>query len=854
MWFRLTCFLAAWVLLACSEEQSAGEAAARVDADAPDVAVAQDTGRVGPADAGLTDEGPVARPTPCATDEDCGLGAFCEAATCRLAPDTPVVTWQADGVTRAAAAAFEITPEYLEPWTDRAGPACPENRAGRFDGRVDQPPCTAPCADPCADTYEDANANGYFDAVWLGGPGGDRPASGVDNDNPPAGRVLVLARDDQLQVLVALDVFALESAQAHVLALRLAARLGVPPTSVTLLTTGVRSGPDAVGLSGPSLERFGRGADLRARLGGGLGLVGSLPMRSGVPDGLFDALALRAAAAVRQAADRLSPVRLRFGLAALPVAYDPPAGPVRLPDEDADGVANDAQDLAGWRSALSPLARDTALPGGPDPDLGVLALENAVTGAPLVVVGIWGAAPATRLDSTLLSADYPGRFRAIVERTYPGAVALWLAGPAADTLLAGEGAFIPEVDGAGQLLDAAGLPTDVLDAAAAAGDPTTALARLLVAQAVAVLAAAAPMPVHLEVGHQTVWLPLTNPRIGLAARLGLLPRLGDWLTGRAVSDAWASGTQAPACGGLGCLRHRLDRIDLGPLTLVTTPGALDLAFALGRPEASVAFGDERNLLDLDADGLPDAEDPELRLQLSGDGRETSVVVDGPANPQQFPAVVGLETDGVWLVGRAGGLGSLSTRTSVQNVFEGQLSPLLEATDLPATAAVDACLTWPCHGSITLGALAAQAWAAQPEVLADLPGAHELWLLEEPPVEEIAAWRIEDPTGGVRVQGDQGVLGPGRRAWLPEQDLPAQGVDRGDVLIVTTPDAVGFRLAIGGIVPVELRQHPNAGDTWRAAFPASGDRVYNAACDLLFGDACPHRRMGGEPIAGLPGRP
>ena len=74
--------------------------------------------------------------------------------------------------------------------------------------------------------------------------------------------------------------------------------------------------------------------------------------------------------------------------------------------------------------------------------------------------------------------------------------------------------------------------------------------------------------------------------------------------------------------------------------------------------------------------------------------------------------------------------------------------------------------------------------------------------------------------------------------------------------VVSPDGGPVRLPIGGVVPVELRQHPNAGDAWQADSPGAGDLVYNTACELLFADACPYRRALGpeDPGAGLPQRP
>ena len=80
--------------------------------------------------------------------------------------------------------------------------------------------------------------------------------------------------------------------------------------------------------------------------------------------------------------------------------------------------------------------------------------------------------------------------------------------------------------------------------------------------------------------------------------------LGDWVLGVVPTTGWAPAAEAPSCGGLGCLRYRVDRIQLaGNLALLTMPGAPLLAYAAGRPQSSMDFGDVRNLRDLDGDGV-----------------------------------------------------------------------------------------------------------------------------------------------------------------------------------------------------------------------------------------------------------
>ncbi len=792
-----------------------------------------------------------AAPEPaCTFDADCGERAYCdEAGRCLPAVDGPFVAPSEDGVTRAGAAPFDITPPEMERWEDRAGPECPENRPGRFDGRVDRPEPE----DPCVDRFDDTNGDGLFRAVWLGGGGPDRPARAVDNENPPAGRVLVFARDELLYLLVTLDVAAVDAARLRTLTSALRDRLGLPEERIAVHATGSRSGPDAVGLAGPSLPLTPLGGALAARIGQELPLLSSLPAESGTDEAWWAEVARRCAAAARLAGSRLVPVRIRVSSAPLPgEEVDWEGGPLTL-DLDGDGAANRTADLAGFRDREALLARDSAIPPHVDRDLRVLALD-AITGGPVAVLLSWSAVPAAApVGDPVLGADYPGVARAAVEAALPGAVAVWLTGAGPATYVAGGGALVPELDPNGAPVDEGGAPVDDWLLAAPSVTPVKSLGRLLAAQALAALDDGESAEAELAVSARFAWVPLESPRLQLAARLGLMPPLERWLSGRAASDAWSSGANAPACGGLGCVRYRLDRVALGPVTLLTVPGKVDGAYVSGRAAGEVDYADERNLRDLDGDGQADADDDEIRVVARGAERETVVTVPGPANPQRLPGVVGLG-GGSWVVGgTGGGVGTFRSAVPQVNVFEGVLGPLESYVGAPENAAIVPCAHWACVGGGTLGELVAAVAASQPTVLADIPGAHELWVMggtfEEAPAPQ--PFLIRDPDGEPRVEGEDLVLGPGSRAFTPSVDLVASGVRRGDAL-----EVAGEVLLVGGVVPVELRTHPNAADAWESEAPRGGDHVYNAACELAFDGVCPHPQAvaGPDPNESLPRTP
>ncbi len=851
--------LALCPLVACDDDSSSPVHRADLGlpgADArPDAAPVADLG-MGAVDA-LTDPNADGGVIPCDGDEACGLRAWCAEGLCTPGRDTSVVALPADGVTRVGAAGFELTPTAWESWTDRAGADCPDNRAGRFDGRLDTP---TP-ADPCADGFDDANGDGHFNAVWLGGDGMDRPAAAVDNEHPPAGRVLVLARDDTVRVVIALDLHALDAARVAELDRRLRLRLGLAEGELLIHTTGNRSGPDATGLHGPSLAvvEGEAGEALQRRLGGRIGLLSAIPRRSGLDEAWFSAWITRAAAAVEQAVARATPAEIAVSRVALPVDPDPPGdGALVVPDADEDGRLNDPADLAAWRARPQRLARDTALPGARDPWLGVVGFRATTDGRPLAWVLSWGAAPAViPASEPRLSADFPGRVRARLEGD-GDARALWITGAAADTVLAGRDAWVPAVDEQGQLVGEDGAPVDDPALARASQSPLAALGTLIAARAQRALADAEWQPASLSAQARYVWLPLTNPRHGLAARLGIMGPLGDWLTGRKTTRRWASAATTPACGGLGCARYRLARIDLGPVSWITTPGALDGGLVRGRSAVEIEYGEALSLADVDLDGVPDAEDDALRVQARGASRVGTVTLPAPLNPQRFGAVTSLATPSIWVLGRFdGGLGSLRDGASVPNVFEGQLDPLADFVTAPQNAAIVLCQSgYPCQSDLTLGELTALTFDAQPEALADLPGGSELRLQSVglAQVEAAGGWYIEDDEGRLRASGQAIVLGPADRAFTPGVDLIEAGVRRGDLLTVQawrTPAA-----PIDGLVPLVLRDHPNAADAWHASSAQGGELVYNTACELIFAGACPHRRepIGADPNETLPRAP
>lgn len=827
----------------------------------------------------------------CALDPECGEGAFCNAeGLCQPDVIEGLLAAPADGVSRAGAAPFELTPDYLEPWIDKAGPDCPNNRPGRYDGAL----TVTRGGDPCTDTFVDGDGDGIFDAIWMGGAGPDRPAAGVSAGNAPAGRVLVLTRDAELRVIISLDVYAVDAARAHRFSRQLAHRLGLDPDQILVLATGARNGPDSVGMHGPSLKVVHPDESMAARLEGrgpSLGLLGSLPIASGTSEHWWQLVAARAADATARLLTNLHPVSVRAVRVALPMqanrapespdedsgdasdagaqgASGPddeqsnrrarhdgdPSPPVRA-DQNRDGEY-DPEEVAAWRSRPQNLSRNTRLPGNRDTSLRAIELTDTTNGEPIAIVMSWGARPPA-LSRPSLDAGFPGHARALLEARRPGLTGIWWPGAASDTVIGGGDAFVPQTDPeTGQPVDLEGQPTD-FDTAAPAESSAVSLGQFLAAKALDALEAQTAEPAEFSVASRFVWLPMRNPRFVLAARLGLLPALGDWISGRVATPAWSSGRDTPACGGLGCARYRLDRLTIGSTTLITTPGGLDDGHVQGQPKSEFFYAGARAFTDLDGDGIPDAEDPEILIRTRGIDRETTVAAPGPLNPQRFSAIEGLVAEDRWIIGRAnGGVGSLGAPDATVNVFEGTLEPLIEQAKNPEYGTLVVCQLYPCNSDVQLAELADQLLAALPDALADIPGSHEARVVELALEGERGPldFTLETADGERLAEGPDLFLGPGDLVWIPSVDLVALDVRAGDLL--AAPALADAPLEIAEVLGLELRRHPNAADVWVSTTADGGDMVYNAACALAFEGECPHPRPAadGDPNATLPRTP
>jgi len=793
----------------------------------------------------------------CAIDADCGDASYCDAeGRCQPPADGLFFRPMVDGLSRIGAASFSIVPEDFEGWTDRASAECPDNRRGYFDGYSDEPTAD----DECQDAFTDSNDNGWFDALWLGGPDMDRPAQTVDESNPPSGRAVLLSRDDLHVVLLTLDVYAIDRAHVESLTRRLEQRLGFDAKNIIIHSTGVRSAPDLVGLSGPSRKVGTRDelAAFRARTRDRIAFLHELPSRSGIDEQWVQSLVGRCEAAIRRAADALAPVQVRQATVELPLVTSDEMGMARAahePDADGDGVENDGDDLNQWRDAPRFLAREAALPGSLDPRLHVLSFDLAEVGTPYVVFFGWGAAAGFEATSGRLSADYVGRVRQRVESQWPGSTAIWLTSAASDTFIADQRVHIPEVDLDGHMVGFDGERVALPGESAPAQNPQEALAHFLSRRGALALEYAAVGVPRFRMAGQSVWIPIQNPLFVTAASLGIMPSLHDWLISGVPTSSWVNDRQASACGGHGCLRYGVYALSIHEEFKFTfVPGAFDQGLVYGRRALGIHYGDGRNLEDLDGDGILDRVDEDIRVRTRIGDRRHERVVSRSLNPQQFDAFPPLVDETTWMIGRTnGGLGSFRSRADAVPVFEGALNQTIEFVEEADNGALRFCsMGYPCSTELTVQRWLDRLIEADPMTFADIGVAHELWCMDALPMAESPQrWRLTTNDRRLLAEGDDMLLGPDNRVFSLSTDF--SHLTFNEPTILWFPDLSDEGWSVGGPIRAELQWHPNAVDARRSvALGGAGDYIYNTVCTLLASDGCVRREVGeSDPNSQLP---
>ncbi|RIW15596.1 hypothetical protein D0X99_09195 [Algoriphagus lacus] len=236
----------------------------------------------------------------------------------------------------AGFAKVDITPQGFETWTD----ANSDSRFNPEDG----------------DTFEDANGNGEFDAIWLAGFHNSRPAQGVLD--PLWARAMVLDAGDVKIALCVIDMIGFGNDE--VIATRKLIEQANPELDyVIIASTHVHSSPDVIGQWGPS--DYARGVN--------------------------------------------------------PVYLDQVQEGIRKAIEDASKAVRPAVfRFAEEKEKLKPLVGDTRPPLVFDASLKLMQVLDAETGKTLGTLMNWGNHPETLWSENIqISSDFPDPWRTMVE-------------------------------------------------------------------------------------------------------------------------------------------------------------------------------------------------------------------------------------------------------------------------------------------------------------------------------------------------------------------------------------------------------------------------------------------------------
>ena len=141
----------------------------------------------------------------------------------------------------------------------------------------------------------------------------------------------------------------------------------------------------------------------------------------------------------------------KSGAIKLPIDERRVVGELELPDHNENAAFNDSHDVLNWRRMQQAFVREPTLPGLVDREIRVLSFDDVETERARIYVVGWGAAPAMNETGHVLSADYPGRVRTLLEERNPGTVAVWLTTAASDTMVADRHVFIPKSSDSGEL-------------------------------------------------------------------------------------------------------------------------------------------------------------------------------------------------------------------------------------------------------------------------------------------------------------------------------------------------------------------------------------------------------------------
>ena len=385
----------------------------------------------------------------------------------------------------------------------------------------------------------------------------NRLAEGVHD--PLWARALALRDGDgETLVLVAADLPGLGRKHTGPVRRRAAREHGIPESHVILHSTHTHSAPDASGYWSTLMAGHNRRYTMVLR------------------EQLYASIAL--------ALDALRPATLTTATTTHVACQDVLSGDLKIEAHcRLPAINNEIDDLSAAYDRFV-LQRDLRDPVVGNTRIVAAELKAADTGETIATLVNWHNHPDTLgSGNRLLSSDYPHYLREYLERTR-GGIGVFVAGTVGNQMSGLRGTPVPLWDEEGRRVveaapDGAERPALVTDG----WEKIRSTGYEIAHAAITALDAAEPLPAP-DVAVATTWFdtPVDNA----------IHLLGTW-------SVWHHDVEAPDrlryrwpdCWGLlGCVRAEVALIEIGDLSLLTAPGEIDPAYALGRPESVADYG------------------------------------------------------------------------------------------------------------------------------------------------------------------------------------------------------------------------------------------------------------------------
>lgn len=481
-------------------------------------------------------------------------------------PQAPLgMTLLADGITYVGTAVVDITPVVLETYTDI-------NANDDFDGCFDDP-----AGERCAEPFDDANGNGYFDAIFKGGFEPLHPAQSVAA--PISTRAFVISHNaantepTRYFAWVTVDVIGLEGKRFWPVEEQLIAE-GFAPDRLLVTATHNHQAPDTIGLWGDPLNSI-----------------------SGRDPVYMERITESINEAIRQAAVSMQPSQLSVATTSMeeqnPYFTGTKHGGLN-PMVDAKGMINDLRDPR--------IISDKLL---------TLQANHLETGSAILTLTNWSGHPEVGGgNDSAISADWVGVTRAALEGHYGGTAihlpealggmqsALFLGLPLIDAQ--GVEQFeictaqdIAETDNVHDCfgkeagspkLDEAGHPLPQWALSSTSQVITSHGWHIANAAIKSLEDAEVIQDMYLDIDSEWMYVPVDNPIYNLIFNIDILELGFDDMV-RDPTLCEETTEQAP----IGCAQARAFRARIGPVEFLTAPGEVTPEIAWGLPLSDAQF-------------------------------------------------------------------------------------------------------------------------------------------------------------------------------------------------------------------------------------------------------------------------